>query len=59
MGFSHRKTAFQWGLIDQMMEKSETGSSPLNFLIDNKKVSLLADDEAGATSVAIEPYGSF
>ena len=34
-----------------MMEESETGSSPLNFLIDNKKVSLLADEEAGATSV--------
>jgi len=45
--------------IDQMIEMAETGSSPLNFLIDKKKVSLLADGEAGATSVDIEPYRSF
>lgn len=37
--------------FDQMMEMSESGSSPLKFLVDNKKASLLADDEAGATSV--------
>jgi hypothetical protein len=35
---------------------SESGFSPLNFLIDTKKVSLLVDDEPGATSA---PYGPF
>lgn len=58
MGFSDREIAFQW-----KTNRSDDGDVGVGLLAaefsNRQKVTLLAADEAGATSVDIAPYGSF